>query len=107
MNSSQITFTLNELIDVERQTIYFVTGIYSLHIVPGYWAANKIPAATSLVVLGENLSARRVTEQKGRASATQTAVESPTTPAPTTTTFTLFILEQAASEIQSTVLNAA
>lgn len=58
---------------------------------PGNSAANRIPAAPSLVVSGLNLSAIRVTEQRGSASAMQTAVETPTTPAPTTATLTVFI----------------
>lgn len=45
------------------------------------------------MVSGLNWSASRVTEQNGRASAMQTAVEKPITPAPTTATLTLFILE--------------
>lgn len=44
---------------------------------------------------GLKVSAIRVTVQKGRASAMQTAVEKPITPAPTTTTLMLFILDGA------------
>lgn len=65
--------------------------------IPGNSAAKRIPAAPSLVVFGLNVSARTVTEQKGRASAMQTAVERPITPAPTTTILTLFILDRPAS----------
>ena len=60
---------------------------------PGKVVENRIPAAPSLVVSGLNVSASKVTEQRGRDSATHTAVENPTTPAPTTTTLTPDILE--------------
>lgn len=61
---------------------------------PGNLAANRIPAAPSLVVSGLKLSASRVTEHHGSASATHTAVERPTTPAPTTATRTPFLILQ-------------
>lgn len=61
---------------------------------PGNLAAYRIPAAPSLVVSGLKRSASRVTEHKGRASATHTAVERPTTPAPTTATRTPFFILQ-------------
>lgn len=62
--------------------------------IPGNQLVNKIPAAPSLVVSGLNFSDNTVTEQKGRASAMHTAVERPTTPAPTTATLTLVIADR-------------
>lgn len=56
----------------------------------------SIPAATSLVVLGQNWSERTVTEQLGQVSVMRSAVDRPMSPAPTTAT-----LGEAISRMQS------
>lgn len=59
------------------------------HLSPGYVGGISIPAATSLVVSGVNLSEMTVMELPGTSLEMHTAVDSPITPAPMTAMHTM------------------